>query len=112
MKNLSQPYYISAMPARLRKSTLQPSSVESTQARQDDSRLAAVFTHINYVVHELKLSPTQSGKSGALLFVDADRDICQTSAFTIHRPVLIFESSSVNKSSSSGGRGPADILSG
>lgn len=48
------------MPARLRKSVLQPSSVESSQARQDDSRLAAVFTRINYVVHELKLSPTLS----------------------------------------------------
>lgn len=69
VKNLSQPYYISAMPARLQKSTLQPSSVESTQARQDDSWLAAVFTRINYVVHELKLTPTLSVRQIRCLIV-------------------------------------------
>ena len=60
VKNLNQPYYISVIPARLETSVLQPSSVESIQARQDDLWLAAIFTHINHAVHELKLSRSYS----------------------------------------------------
>lgn len=44
----------------------------------------------------------------ASLFVGSGKSV---SAFTIHRSVLIFESSE-NKICSSVGRGPADILSG
>lgn len=106
---------ISVIPARLQRSMSQPSSAESFLARLDDFWFAAIFTHRNHAVHELKcllgLVLMLGGYRcilSASLFVGWGKSV---SAFTIHRSVLIFESSE-NKICSSIGRGPADILSG